>query len=192
MTPLPRVWRVVLQDNTVIVATRDDDVTKGDNDDVTRFNDVINFTPSNETCDKWPHWHYYWSRDKIRLKFTKYLDRASHLYRVQIPATNWATVPRDVKFEMDITRDPLEVLTQVDPDKDALISVRFWDNQTQPAGGVQIKLGVKPRYSLPGCHKMKPLGWRAAKLLSSLPVEKVRRILSLGSDIDHHIDIPGS
>ena len=162
--PLPteraKIWRFTKQHHNLVVSC---------NNVV-----VINSTVSDESCDKWVNWKFYWERNTVRVRFNKQLDRASDHYRIRLPSSNWAEVPRGVRFPLDLQRIPLEVSTDSEFGSNNVISIlSTGESPDMRAGGIKIKFSNKPRYSLIKCNSMTDFPWRSLKKLRQMPLEKV-------------------
>ena len=137
--------------------------------------EVVNFTASNETCDKWPNWSYFWEKETVRVKFTKFLDYASDEYRLQLPSSNWDPVPKGVKFNVnsDLRRSPLEISTSSELGSKDEISILFYDEHENPSGGLKISFSKRPRFAIPHCRWYTNFYRASLKKLLEMPQEKV-------------------
>ena len=157
-----KLWKISKDKETVIVTCNEVE--------------VINFTPSDITCDRWPHWRYYWERVTDKVKFTKWLDTASDSYRIQLPSSSWALIPRKRKFNLNLQREPLDISTKSALGSNDQLSVLFYDKDGNIAGGLKIKLATRPKFALPYCRQFKDFHWQDAKKLRNMELEKVWKI----------------
>ena len=154
-----KIWKFSKDKETVVVTCNDIE--------------VINFIASDESCDRWPNWRYYWEKEPNRVKFTKHLDRASDEYRIKEPDSDWIRIPKGIKFELDLQRTPLEISTTSEFGSRDEINVVFFDRDGNTAGGLKVKFLRRPKFAAQYCSRLTDIPWIKVKRLRQMPLEKV-------------------